>query len=530
MVGNIRRIALWAAPSLLVAVLFYWPISQIVGLGLAGDWLPILLSPTVLSVVWFTVWQAAISTLLCLLLGLPLAFVLYRRTFFGAKALRSFLVIPFVLPSIVIAIALSDFRELSNNAILVILIAHLILNLSLVVRVVGSSWATLETQTEEAAMLDGASSLKIFIRITLPALRSSIAAAASLVFLFCATSFAIVLVLGAGQVQSIETLSYVALTQFLDLPTAAALSIVQTIITTLAYFASRRSSGMASSDNFDSEDFANDETVIALKKSELPILVISLANILLFFVIPIGSVVIRAFVHAGDFGIENFVNLSTRGARELLDIDIIAAIGNSLRNAAIAALLAFVIGSLVAWLLNRRNSRLAGLAFLLPLGVSPVVLGFGYLVSFGSGPLPLRSSWIVVPLVQALIATPLVIRMVSSALTGLGREPQEAAANAGASRWQTFWLVEAPLIRGTLVTAWGFALLASIGEFGSAALLAYGDQATLPVVLARLISRPGEQNYGMAMAASALLIALVFLLIGSSELVRSRRQRSQDVR
>lgn len=526
MVGHIRRIALWAVPSLFVAVLFYLPISQIVGLGLAGDWLPILLSPTVVSVVWFTVWQATVSTLLCLLIGLPIAFTLYRRRFFGAKALRSFLVIPFVLPSIVIAIALSGLRELAGSAILVILIAHLILNLSLVVRVVGSEWATLDTQIEEAAMLDGATSLKIFLTITLPSLRSSIAASASLVFLFCATSFAIVLVLGAGQVQSIETLGYVALTQFLDLPTSAALSIVQTIITALAYFTSRRTGGSTVDGNNDANEFANEVTATALRKSERPILVISLASIFIFFVIPIGSVFVRAFVHAGEFGLENFVNLSTRGARDLLDIDIMAAIGNSLRNATIAALLAFVIGSLVAWLLNRRSSRPAELAFLLPLGVSPVVLGFGYLLAFGSGPLPLRSSWLVVPLVQALIATPLVIRMVRSALAGLGSEPREAAANAGANTWQTFWLVEAPLVRGTLVTAFGFALLASIGEFGSAALLAYGDQATLPIVLARLISRPGEQNFGMAMASSALLIALVFALISSSELIRSRRQRS----
>ncbi|MFM1796219.1 MAG: hypothetical protein RLZZ340_896, partial [Actinomycetota bacterium] len=160
----------------------------------------------------------------------------------------------------------------------------------------------------------------------------------------------------------------------------------------------------------------------------------------------------------------------------------------------------------------------------MPLGVSPVVLGFGYLVSFGDGSLELRKSWLIVPLVQALIAMPIVIRMTQSALSGLGREPREAAVNSGASAWQTFRLVEAPMIRGTLVAAFGFALLASIGEFGSASLLAYGDQATLPLVLLRLISRPGEQNYSMAMAASALLVLMVFVLIGASELIRSRRQ------
>ena len=523
MVGSIRRLALWAAPLLFVAVLFYWPISQILGLGLAGPWLASLAAPLVAKTIGFTLWQALASTALCLGFGLPIAFVLYRRSFFGAKLLRSFLVIPFVLPSIVIAIALSGLRDVfADQTILVILIAHLVLNLSLVVRVVGSAWSALESETEEAAMLDGASAMQIFWRITLPMLRPAIAAAASLVFMFCVSSFAIVLVLGGGQVQTIETLSYVSLTQFLDLQTAAALSIVQTVITIVAFMTSRRLGANAFGAFADAA-----EHLPRIKKSEHKILSFALAAIAIIFVIPIGSVLLRAFVSHGSFGFGNFENLATRGARNLLDIEVAAALGNSLRNAAIAASLAFVIGVLVAWLLQGRPGRLAELVFLLPLGISPVVLGFGYLVTFGGDPLPLRQSWLVVPLVQALIATPLVIRMAASALAGLGREPREAAANAGASAWQTFWLVEAPLIRTTLVTALGFALLTSIGEFGSAALLAYGDQATLPVVLARLISRPGEQNYGMAMAASALLVVLVFVLISSTELIRSRRQRSE---
>ena len=525
MVGALRRLGLWAAPLLFVAVLFYWPISQIIGLGLSGPWFAALAEPTVASAIWFTIWQAVVSTMVCLGFGLPLAFVLYRRSFKGAKLLRAFLVIPFVLPSIVIAISLSGLRDaLANQTILVILVAHLILNLSLVVRVVGSAWSTLGFDVEHAAMLDGASALQIFWRITLPSLRPAIVAAATLTFMFCVSSFAIVLVLGGGQVQSIETLSFVSLTQFLDLQTAAALSIVQTIITIAAFVASRRSEFVGAAEILEA-----DENLPKLRKQERALLAFALSTIVLLFVIPIGSVLLRAFFSSGNISFANFVNLGTTGARGILDINVATAFGNSLRNAAIAATIAFVLGTLLAWLLQRRIVALLELVFLLPLGISPVVLGFGYLVSFGDGPLPLRESWLVVPLVQSLIATPLVIRIASAAFATLGREPREAAANAGANAWQTFWLVEAPLVRQTLVAAFGFALLTSLGEFGSAALLSYGDQATLPVVLARLISRPGEQNYGMAMAASALLIALVFALIGSSELIRNRRQRSSSV-
>ena len=523
MVGTIRRLALWAAPLLFTGILFYWPVSRIVAMGLGGDGLSVFSQANVQQTIWFTIWQALLSALLCVALGLPLAFLLYRRSFFGAKTLRTFLVIPFVLPSIIVAISLSGLRNaLPDSAILVILIAHIFLNLSLVVRVVGSAWSALDSSIEDAAAIDGAGTLRTFFSITLPSLRAAILSAAILVFLFCATSFAIILVIGGGQLQSIETLSYQALNQYLDLETAAALSIAQTIISASAFALSRK---FASAEvRFEITDESSARQNLSMR--DIPLVAFSMSLVAALFVIPIGSVLARAFTVSGEFSFDNFALLNSRGARELLDITVLEALSNSVRNAAIAAALAFVIGTLVAWLLQGKRGWFAEFAFLLPLGVSPVVLGFGYLVSFGSGPLELRKSWLIVPLVQALIAMPIVIRMTQAALAALGREPRESAANAGAGAWQTFRLVEAPLIRGTLVAAFGFALLASIGEFGSASLLAYGDQATLPLVLLRLISRPGDQNYGMAMAASAMLIVLVFVLIGASELIRSRRQRS----
>jgi thiamine transport system permease protein len=69
------------------------------------------------------------------------------------------------------------------------------------------------------------------------------------------------------------------------------------------------------------------------------------------------------------------------------------------------------------------------------------------------------------------------------------------------------------MIKGVLFTAIGYAAIISVGEFGASSFLAYGSQGTIPTLLFRLISRPGEQNYGMAMAVSAILIAFVWLVI-----------------
>jgi thiamine transport system permease protein len=228
---------------------------------------------------------------------------------------------------------------------------------------------------------------------------------------------------------------------------------------------------------------------------------------------PLILVLAQAFTSRGGLGLDNFTNLGTRGARDLLNITFVQAAGNSTRNMLIAAAIAFVMGTLVAWLLTRTKSRFLDLVFLLPLGVSSVVLGFGFLISFDAEWFPLRSSWLIVPLAQALIALPMVIRLVYPALISIGTEPIEQAQLDGASSFQIWRFVESKMNRGVLVTALGFAAIISIGEFGASSFLANGSQATIPTLLYRLISRPGEQNYGMAMAVSAILIVLSSVVV-----------------
>ena len=526
MVRHLRRLALWVAPATFVAVLFVWPMVSIMLAGLDLSWFEVLGREQVLGAIWFTIWQALVSTILCVAIGLPIAFVLYRRRFFGSKFLRSLLVVPFVLPSIVVAIALTDLRNLlADSTILVILIAHLFLNLSLVVRVVGTAWSMLDRETDEAAEVEGATGLRKFVFVTLAQLRPALISSAALVFLFCATSFAVVLTLGGGEVQSIETAIYLALTQRLDLQTAAVLALVQTLITVLAFAATRK----FGNSSFAVELTAEVEAVTKVRRRDLPILLFSIVTIFLLFVVPLGALFVKAFTISGEFSLEAFENLSGYGARNLLDITVFEAAGNSARNALVAASIAMAVGVLTAWLLTRTTNRWAEVLVMLPLGVSTVVLGFGYLLTFGGEPLPLRQSWLVVPLVQALITTPLVVRIVYAAMASLGQNTREAAVNAGAGAWQIWRFIETPSIKPALTTAFGFALLSSLGEFGSSALLAYSDQATLPVVLMRLISRPGEQNYSMAMATSVLLILIVVILVSASELIRTRRRRSLDV-
>jgi thiamine transport system permease protein len=502
---NLQKLALWAVPLLFVVVLFYWAIAKVLLLGFEQNWFAIFTDTQFFRVVGFTVGQALLSTLLCLGFGIPGAYLLYRKKFFGRSFLRALISVPFVLPTIVVAIAFQGFANLVTP-LAAILVAHLFLNYSIVVRTVGGVWAKLDPEIDNAAELDGASRFQKFILVSLPMLKSSVASAGILVFLYCVTSFGIVLLVGAGTLSSIETEIYFSLTQFLDFKTAAAYSVLQTLITVTAFGISKRignaEAGIESANEI--------ESATRLSFREWPIVSVSLVFVLTILVLPILSLLSK-------FSWQGLLDLGGNGQRGLLNISVWQAMANSTRNILIAASLAMLIGVLVSWLLSRTRRTWLEIPFLLPMGISSVVLGFGYLLT-------IRAGWLTVPLVQALLATPLVIRIVHPALLSLGNDYRDVATNSGASGWQTWRLVEAPMLNSVLRSAAVFAGLVSLGEFGAASLLSYGDQATLPVVLYQLISRPGAQNYSMAMAACAILIVFVFVMSMSSALIQTRRR------
>ena len=510
---SLNRKLLWAIPLIFVALLFYWPIAKITSLGFSGDWLATLTERKTLEVIWFTLWQAAVSTIVTLVIAIPGAYLLYRRTFTGQRLIKALITVPFVLPSIVVAVGFTVFRNVHDfwidlgltflsDPVYWIIAAHVFVNYSIAVKTIGGVWAALDTEIDEAAELDGAGRVRTLLAVSLPQLRPAIFSAAALVFLFSATSFGIVLVLGGGQVQTIETAIYFSATQFLDLEAAAALVFIQTLITAAAFLiGSSLAKGTVGLDQV----FEGSRKP-RMDRRDWPASVITSGIVVGLLVTPMLLVLFEAFRVGDGWGFNNFANLGTRGARDLLNISVIDAAANSLRNMVVAAGIAFVLGTLISWLLVRTKQKLLDLVFLVPLGVSSVVLGFGFLVSFDSTWFPLRSSWLIVPLAQALIALPMVIRLVYPALVSISKEPIEQASLDGASSWQIWRFIESGMIKGVLLTAAGYAAIISVGEFGASSFLAYGSEGTIPTLLFRLIARPGEQNYGMAMAISSLLI------------------------
>jgi thiamine transport system permease protein len=206
--------------------------------------------------------------------------------------------------------------------------------------------------------------------------------------------------------------------------------------------------------------------------------------------------------------------LSEDPDRSLFFTPPLVAIRNSVGFAMVTVLISLLLGTLGAYLLDSGRGTARRLVawldplFALPLAASAVTLGFGYLISMNRAPVNLISSPILVPVAHALIAFPFVLRTVLPALRSIRPHFREAAAVLGATPRRVWRSIDVPLLARSLVVGAVFAFTISMGEFGATLFIARADYATIPVVIYRFLSQPGDLNIGRALAMSALLMGV----------------------
>jgi thiamine transport system permease protein len=556
------RSLIYALPLAFLGAFFLYPLASILRLSLSGAGQAsglalIATDPYYLEVLWFSAWQAALSTLLTLALGVPAAYVFARYRFPGQALLRAVATVPFVLPTTVVAAAftallgprglvnetLQDLLGLARppvqalNTLGAILLGHVFYNYSIVLRIVGSFWATLDTRLEQAAAVLGADRRRVFLSVTLPLLLPAIGAAALLVFIFTFGSFGIVLLLGGPRYATVEVEIYRQTTQLLRLEVAAALSLVQVAVTLLMTLAYTRLQARGAAPL---ERRGGTEPV---RPGSWPARLLVGANVtalLLLIGAPLGALALRSVTALGpgdDGGLTlayyRLLGENRRGS--YFFVPPAQAIVNSLLFGLAATGLALLVGVPAAYLLARRRSpgdprptnhtsgwaigmgplpqrmrrALLGLVdplFTLPLGVSAVTLGLGYIVALG--PLgALRWPWLI-PVAHALLAFPFVVRSLLPALRALDDRLREAAQVLGAPPTQVLRAIDLPLLLPSLLVGAVFSFTVSLGDFGAALLLARPEYPTVPVVIGRLLGQPGAENYGQALALSTILMLI----------------------
>lgn len=514
-----------AVPVLFVTVFFAYPVASILARGLVPDGhldleplRRVFTDPALRGVVWFTVWQAALSTVLTLVVALPGAYVLARIRFPGRSLVRAMVTIPFVLPTVLVA---SAFLALGvRRSLGAILLAHLFFNYAVVVRVVGELWRHLDPHEEDAARMLGANRWRVWWSVTFPALRPGIVAAATITFLFCFTSFGVILFLGGPTRSTVETEIYRQTTRFLDLPLAAALSIVQlTAVIVLLWLAGRFERRAVPRRLRASREVERRPRTPA----DRCLLSANLALMAVLLVLPLAVLVVRSLTPPSGFGLSSYRALGELRRGSTLFVPPLEAVGNSLRFAVAATVIAVVVGGLAAWAGVRSRSRWLEGVLALPLGVSAVTLGFGFLVALDEPPLDLRGSAWLVPLAQALVAMPFVVLLVAPVLRAIDPRVHEAATMLGASPRRVRRSIDLPITARALLVAATFAFAISLGEFGATTFVVRPDAPTLPIVVHRLLGQPGDAAFGAAMAASCLLMLLVAAAVLVGDRARAGR-------
>jgi thiamine transport system permease protein len=541
----------WVAPLGFLALFYFYPLGSILqtsfargeaGLSaaarLAAPFIEALGSASMRGVVWFTVWQAALSTLLTMLFGLPGAFLLARYQFRGKSLILALTGISFVLPTLVVAaafnailgprgwanLALMNLFDLNQppiqfvNTFGAILTAHVFYNTTLVLRIVGDYWSHLDPRMGQAAQTLGANRWRTLALVTWPLLMPAITTAALLIFIFNFTSFGVILVLGGPRFATLEVEIYNQTIGLFNLPLAAALAVIQLIFTlglTIAY--TRFSARLSSPTTLRPRSFS--QRRLTSWRSRM-LAGIYLTALLALLTLPLAALVTRSFLRVeapqgetstwgAQFTLDYYRELSVNRQGALFYVPPSTAIGVSLGYALATTCLALALGLPAAWALARDAraplSQLFDPLLMLPLGTSAVTLGLGFIVALDEPPLDLRASLMLIPLAHTLVAFPFVVRSLTPSLRSIRPRLRQAAAVMGASPVQALRHIDLPIIGRALLVAATFAFAISLGEFGATALIARPEYPTVPVMIYRYLSQPGALNYGQALALSTLL-------------------------
>jgi len=483
----------------------------------------------------FTAWQALLSTVASLALGLPGAYALARFEFPGRRTLESLTAVPFVLPSIMVAVGfvaafgangpVNDLlRALGLPTVElvftleIIVLAHAFYNAPLVVRVVAAAWEEVDARAVETARSLGASPSRAFRDVVLPQLLPAVATGALLTFIFTFMSFPIVLALGGLKLATVEVWLFDRV-QNLQLTEAAALAVLETVVSLALTYVYLRYEAAASRGDRVAAPLARDRLFGRLDATRVALLGYGLV-VGIVFLLPIVSMLAASVT--GPNG------LTTRYYEFLLRQE--AATSGTAPGVAVRNSLLFGIGTLalavpmglVLALASVREgvvARFVGVAAMAPFAVSGVVVGLGLLegLVFGVEVFGTRltvSGPIAIVVAHAVGAYPFVVRNVAPLLGRLDRRLVESARALGATRARALVDIEVPLVMPGIAAGAAFAFAISIGEFDSTVILAEGSGAyTMPVAVERFLT---DRTLGPATAMGSVLLAVTacsFLVI-----------------
>ena len=461
----------------------------------------------------FSFYQATLSTLLSVLLAIPISHALFRREFKGKALLLKLFATTLVLPVLVAVFGLLAIY--GNSGVLAtvfeyfdselpfsifglngILLAHVFFNLPFACRLFLQALNSIPDKQHQLASHLGLKHYYKFRFVEWPHIIGQLPHVAGLIFMLCFTSFATVMALGGGpKSTTIELAIYQAIKFDFDLQTGALLALWQICLCAiLAMFIQKisRSSQLTTNYQGAKNTFFHD----SLFSKFWDFGWISL--IILLVIPPLLMVVISG--------------LNQQILIVLSDIKFWLAFKNSLLIALFASLAA--VASAFVILLASRQWRLLGFngrADKIEMLATIILVTPGLVISTGLF-LLLREvahfsslTFYIVVAVNALMALPFALKSLALPMLHNAQKYELLCASLGLLSWNRFYWVEWKALQRPILQAICLSFVLSVGDLSAIALFGSHSFSTLPLYLFQLLG-----SYQMQ---SAAVVALVLLIL-----------------
>lgn len=519
------KIAIIGLVGLIFGLLFYYPVLTFIIKPLLSTQPEVitetasklLSSEKFRNTLIISIIQASLSALLSIIFAFPIAYISSRYSFALSKLLRAVSIIPFVLPSIIVIVAMismygragllnrllgTEYRMLYGLG--GIILSHVFYNLSIAYRFLEDGWNNIDLRYRQISKSLGEGKFKFIQRVLLPEMLPYILSSFVIVFIYSFLSFAIVLVFGGFKYSTIEVELYNAFSLDTTGITTSIYASIQTIITLILI------ASLVAISNVKKRI----RTKIVHMKA-LPLKYCSMGKkvliqfpvivVLLFILLPLLSLFVLSFEDKGAFTLSNYINLFSPERVFMVKIDVFQVLLQSLSISIPCAVLTLILSLLVTLIIKGKQTNLLEVYMLIPIGISTVSLSYGIFYIFRDTFSPI----VIIILIHSILAFPIGLRLLKSYVDRLPDLLIFISRSLGASRFYTFKTIEVPMYAKGIANLLSYSVAISLSELTAVFVIGKGGIQTIPIAIYKYIN---NYQFGQALSLSSLYIVLLFVI------------------
>jgi iron(III) transport system permease protein len=521
---NLRSVWFWLSVAALVvmATFVVYPILNIVTSSLGGDgWARLMTDPRYGQAIRNSLMLAVIVTVLCTLIGVPLAYFTARFSYPGKALIAILPLITLVIPEVIVA--QTWLMMLGNNGLITrflrgygiflpsfygwfgLITAMTFIYYTYVYISTVAAISGFDAHLEEAAQSLGSSPNRARLTVMVPVVLPAILSGALLVFTMVIGNFAISITL-AHRVPLLSVQTYQAAISEggLNPVMQSTLASVTILIVMLVLFANRWIVQRGRYEVVQGRGAAP----VGLRNLRGLLIGAVAGIVVLISLLPLIAVIVGAFTRSrgpvmqwGNWTFENIERVFVTAPQPLL---------NSLTYAGAATLIGIVFSTIVSYMIVKKPNLLTPVLdyiSVVPLALSGTVLGIGLIISFHTGWISLTGTASIIVLALVVRRLPFGMRNASSTLHNIPNSIEEASVSLGVAPFPTFLRVVLPLMIPAVAAAAVLTWTTSVAELSASILVYSGGRETLTIQVFRLL------DSGLMAYASAYGLALVLLIL-----------------